>query len=141
MNNIIELENIILNAPSEPHEDAIRRCGQILVDAGYVAPQYIDGMLARDRSFTTAIGNCIAIPHGEKEYKQYIEKTGLSVVTYPQGLDWNGERVYLVIGIAAKGNEHLDILENIVDQLDSEEDVLALVEQGDRQKLYDILTR
>lgn len=141
MNNIIEMENIILNAPSEPHEDAIRRCGQLLVDAGCVAPEYIDGMLARDRSFTTAIGNCIAIPHGEKEYKQYIERTGLSVVTYPQGLDWNGERVYLVIGIAAKGNEHLDILENIVDQLDSEEDVLALVRQGDRQRLYDILTR
>ena len=141
MEKIIELENIVLNVESEPHEDAIRRCGQILVGGGYVNPRYIEGMIARNRGFTTAIGNCIAIPHGEKEYKQDIIKTGLSVLTYPQGIDWEGEKVHLVIGIAAKGNEHLEILENIVDRLDDSDAVLALVNANDKQAIYDLLTK
>lgn len=98
-------------------------------------------MIARNRGFTTAIGNCIAIPHGEKEYKQDIIKTGLSVLTYPQGIDWEGEKVHLVIGIAAKGNEHLEILENIVDRLDDSDAVLALVNANDKQAIYDLLTK
>ena len=63
MKEIITMDNIVLNLPKEPHEDAIRRCGEILVKSGYVLPRYRDGMLARDRGFTTAIGNYIAIPH------------------------------------------------------------------------------
>ncbi len=141
MENIITLENIVLNAESEAHEDAIRRCGQLLVDGGYVNERYIEGMIARNRNFTTAIGNCIAIPHGEKEYKEEIIKTGLAVITYPNGLDWDGEKVHLVIGIAAKGNEHLEILENIVERLDDSEQVLALVNANDKQAIYDLLTR
>ena len=141
MEKIIELENIVLNLESEDYEDVIRRSGKLLVDGGYVTEQYIEGMIARNRNFTTAIGNGIAIPHGEKDYKQYINKTGLSVMTYPQGIEWNGEKVYLVIGIAAKGNEHLEILENIVDRLDDSDAVMALIEANSKQAIYDLLTK
>jgi len=140
MANIIERENILLNLAPEPREDAIRRCGEQLVKAGCVKPAYIGGMLERDRSFTTAIGNFIAIPHGEKAYKSDILRTGLSVLTYPEPLDWSGQPVYLVIGIAAQGDEHLSILENIVDKLESGDDVLALVRSGDREAIYRLLT-
>ncbi|MDR0380371.1 MAG: PTS sugar transporter subunit IIA [Oscillospiraceae bacterium] len=139
MKEIITRENIVVGVPTEPHEDAIRRCGQMLVNAGYVNPRYIEGMLARDRGFSTAIGNYIAIPHGEKEYKNDILKTGLVVLTYPEGIDWSGQTVYLVIGIAAQGNEHLDILENIVDKLEEGEDVLALVNAGDKDAILHTL--
>lgn len=139
MKDIITVENIILEVQTESHEDAIKRCGEVLVKAGYVKPNYIEGMLARDRNFTTAIGNFIAIPHGEKEYKQDILKTGLAVLTYPQGIDWNGQTVHLVIGIAAQGDEHLDILENIVDKMEEGDDVLALVAANDKNAIYDML--
>ncbi|MDR0397254.1 MAG: PTS sugar transporter subunit IIA [Oscillospiraceae bacterium] len=131
MKEIIKRENIVVGLPAEPHESAIRRCGKMLVDAGYVKPRYVEGMIARDRGFSTAIGNYIAIPHGEKEYKNDILKTGLSILTYPDGVDWGGQKVYLVIGIAAQGEEHLGILENIVDKLEDGDDVLALVNAGD----------
>jgi mannitol/fructose-specific phosphotransferase system IIA component len=140
MEEILSLENILLNQPSEAYEDAIIRCGNLLVKSGYVLPRYVEGMLKRNRSFTTAIGNYIAIPHGEKEYKQDILKTGLCALTYPKGIDWDGETVYLVIGIAAKGEEHLEILSNIVDKLDTGDDVIALVERNDKQAIYDLFT-
>jgi mannitol/fructose-specific phosphotransferase system IIA component len=140
MENILEPKNIILNEASIPYEDVIRRCGEMLIESGYVKPRYLEGMLARDRNFSTAIGNFLAIPHGEKEYKDDILKTGIVVITYPDGIDWNGEKVHLAIGIAARGDEHLTILENIVDQLETGDDVLNLVKEGDKQAIHRLFT-
>jgi mannitol/fructose-specific phosphotransferase system IIA component len=140
MKEIITKENIVTGLPPEPHEDAIRRCGKLLVEAGYVNPRYVEGMIARDKGFSTAIGNYIAIPHGEKEYKSEILKTGLAVLTYPEGLTWGDQKVHLVIGIAAQGDEHLSILENIVDKLEEGDDVLALVNAGDKEAILALLT-
>ncbi len=131
---------IILNQATEHKDEAIKRCGELLCKAGYVSPEYIEGMLKRDNSFSTAIGNLIAIPHGEKDYAQYINKTGLSVITYPDGIDWNGNMVKLVIGIAALGEEHLEILENIVEVLEEEEDVEKLVNAGNADAITAIFT-
>jgi mannitol/fructose-specific phosphotransferase system IIA component len=135
MKDIITKDFIILDLPPESHEDAIRRAGKLLVDAGACRPRYVEGMLARDKAFSTAIGNYIAIPHGEKEYKEDIIKTKLSVLTYPKGIDWGGQTVYLVIGIAAIGDEHLEILENIVDKLEDGDDTLALVKASDKDAI------
>ncbi len=126
---------IILNQPTVHKDEAIKKCGELLCNAGYISAEYVEGMLKRDNSFSTAIGNLIAIPHGEKDYAKYIKKTGLCVITYPDGIDWNGTEVKLVIGIAALGEEHLEILENIVDVLEEEEDVIKLVEAADTDKI------
>jgi mannitol/fructose-specific phosphotransferase system IIA component len=137
---IVKMENIVVDMPAEDHEDVIRRCGNMLVEAGYAASRYVEGMLARDRDFSTAIGNYIAIPHGAKEYKDDILETGLVVLTYPDGVEWNGQKVHLVVGIAAQGNAHLEILENIVDKLEDGDDVLALVNAHDKNAVYAMLT-
>jgi mannitol/fructose-specific phosphotransferase system IIA component len=136
---ILDKDNIVVDCASEHHEDAIRRCGKMLVQGGYVEEKYIEGMLERDRGFSTAIGNAIAIPHGKKEYEKEILSTGLVVCTYPEGVEWNGEKVKLVIGIAAKGNEHLGILERIVEAFEDESAVDALVAAGNIDAIYSIL--
>jgi mannitol/fructose-specific phosphotransferase system IIA component len=135
---MLKLDNIIINLTSEEREAVIKRCGKMLLDGGYIKERYIEGMLARDKAFTTAIGNCIAIPHGEKEYKADIIKTGLVVLTYPDGIDWNGQKVHIVIGIAAKGDEHIDILGNVVDIFDNEDDVKTFLKITDKQKIHDM---
>ncbi len=137
---MLTTETILLNQESEHKDAAIKRCGEMLQKGGYASAEYTEGMLARDNNFSTAIGNLIAIPHGEKEYKQYIQKTGICVITYPDGIDWNGTPVKLVVGIAALGEEHLEILENIVDVLEEEEDVIALVEQNSKEKIIELFT-
>ncbi len=124
---MLRAQEIVLGQTPETPIEAINRAGRLLVEAGYVDESYIEGMQKRDANFSTAIGNFIAIPHGEKEYKASIKKTGLCVITYPDGIDWNGTPVKIVIGIAAEGDGHLEILENIVEVLDTEEDVAALL--------------
>lgn len=141
MPEILARENIVMGCASEGHEDVIRRCGAMLVAAGYAGERYVEGMLERDRDFSTAIGNGIAIPHGAKEYKNDIVATGLVVLTYPDGIPWNDGVVKLVVGIAAKGNEHIEILERLVDAFEDEEAVDAIVAAGDAEKVYRILTQ
>ena len=136
---ILMMKNILVGQATEPYSAAIDRCGRLLVDSGYIKERYIQGMHERDKNLSTAIGNYIAIPHGEKQYKEDILHTGISVLAYPEGLDWAGEKVYLVIGIAGKGEEHLDILANIVEKLETGEDVLRLAQGGEPEVIYRLL--
>jgi mannitol/fructose-specific phosphotransferase system IIA component len=140
MADILKKENIVLNQPKTDRETVIRRCGRMLFDSGYANEHYIEGMIKRDNSFSTGIGNFIAIPHGEEAYKKDIISTGIVVLTFPEGIDWHGTPVYLVIGIAAKGDEHLDIMGNVVDHLDTGEDTIRLVKTASVEEIYKMLS-
>jgi mannitol/fructose-specific phosphotransferase system IIA component len=135
---MFKIENIILDLPKETSDAAILRCGKMLVENGYAEQKYVEGMLARDHSFSCGIGNFIAIPHGEKEYKQYVLGAGIVVLVYPEAVDWHGVPVHLVIGIAARGEEHLDILGNVVDKIDDGDDVIKLISKNSREAIYNM---
>ena len=137
---MLKKENIVLNQSKTDREEVIRRCGRMLVDSGYASESYIEGMIKRDNSFSTGIGNFIALPHGEDAYKKDIITTGIVVLSYPEGIDWHGTPVYLVIGIAAKGDEHLDIMGNVVDNLETGDDVLKLVKSAGVDEVYRMLS-
>ena len=111
---LLEKKNILLGCAPVTPEEAIRACGKLMVDSGYVDEAYIQGMLDREASFSVAIGSHVAIPHGTNDVKPLIRRTGVVVMTYPDGIDWNGDKVKLVVGIAAKGEEHLEVLGRIV---------------------------
>jgi phosphoenolpyruvate-protein phosphotransferase len=103
--------------PSDKAE-AIRQVGDLLVSAGNIEPGYITSMLAREQIANTFLGNGIAIPHGIPKDRELIRKTGVAVLQVPSGVEWNpGEKVHLVVGIAAKSDEHLEILANLTDVL------------------------
>ncbi len=113
-------ENIFLNLESISKEEAIKMAGQMLVNNGYVKEEYIEGMLKREELMTTYMGMGVAIPHGINEAKKDVLASGIVVLQFPQGVDFDGEMAYLLIGIAGKGNEHLEILSNIAVILDDE---------------------
>jgi len=114
----LDASAVRLGASAENKTDAIRQVGQILIDSGYIEPGYVDSLLAREKVANTFLGNGIAIPHGVPKDRGLIKRTGVAVLQVPDGVDWNpGDRVYLVVGIAAKSDEHLQILTNLTDVL------------------------
>ena len=133
---LLERKNIILGCASVTPEEAIIACGRRMVESGYVDEAYIQGMLEREKSFSVAIGSHVAIPHGTNEVKPLIKKTGIVVMTYPDGIDWNGDKVKLVVGIATKGEEHLEVLGRIVSIAATDEDTDAVVAGADSESLY-----
>jgi PTS system mannitol-specific IIA component len=112
--SILSIDKVKLNAKVGDKYEAIRIAGQLLVDAGHVASGYIDKMLERESTLSTYMGGGLAIPHGTKDSKDLIKSTGMSIVQIPDGVDFGeGESAFLIVGIAAAGDEHLEILTNV----------------------------
>lgn len=120
---LLELKNIRLNCRPGEKDEIIRQVGQLLYESGCVEESYIDAMLKRELSFPTNIGNGIALPHGVEEAKKTIKRSGIAVMVFPDGTDWGGEMVKLVIGIAGSGEDHLEILSVIAECLADPADV------------------
>ncbi len=118
--NILAPEGIILNQKSVTKEEAITAAGQLLTDLGYVDKEYIPLMLEREKIVTTYIGMGLAIPHGTTHDEGIIHKTGIVLIQYPEGIDFGDEKAQLVIGIAGKGGEHMEILSKICTALEDE---------------------
>ena len=111
---ILETRNIFLNQKPMEKEDVIRKIGEIFSSQGYTNEYYTQAMLDKEKVFNTYIGNELAIPHGIEDAKKHIKKTGLVLVTVPEGQDWGAsEKVKVIIGIAAVGDEHLCVLQKI----------------------------
>jgi PTS system mannitol-specific IIC component len=105
--------SVVLHGTAATRDEAITEAGRLLVASGAVKPSYVDAMHEREASVTTHMGNGLAIPHGTNDAKAAIHRTALSFVHYPQGIDWNGQPVEFVIGIAGAGDDHLALLQKI----------------------------
>jgi phosphocarrier protein FPr len=71
-------------------------------------------MLAREQQTSTYLGNGIAIPHGTTDTRDLVLQTGVQVFQFPQGIAWGDDQTaYVVIGIAAKSDEHLALLRQL----------------------------
>ena len=115
---VMHASGILLQQPPVTKETAIRLAGKLLVDEGCVEPPYVEAMLDREKVFTTYMGMGIAIPHGTSEAKAQVKKTGITLVQFPEGVDFGDEKANLVFGIAGIGDEHLDMIQKIVQALD-----------------------
>ncbi|CAM3107153.1 PTS mannitol transporter subunit IIA [Lactococcus hircilactis] len=113
----IQKNLIQLNQHFNTKEEAITFCGQLLVDGGYVNPEYIPAMIERDKELSVYMGNFIAIPHGTDAAKKEVLKTGIAIVQVPRGIDFGTEEdpkvATVLFGIAGVGNEHLDLIQKI----------------------------
>ena len=138
----LTLRTIRLGATIADKNAAIRAAGQLLVDSGYIESGYIDSMLAREDQANTCLGQGIAIPHGQQQDRALIKKTGLSVVQIPTGVRWNdNQTVHILVGIAARGDEHLEILAALTDVLDDEATARRLATTTDANEILTALRR
>lgn len=136
MSEILTPATIELGASLDSQEEAIRRAGALLVENGNVDGRYVDSMFEREESVSTYMGNAVAIPHGTNDSKQWVERSGLSVITVPEGVEYgDGNIAMLVIGIAGKGDEHLEILSKIALVCSEEENVVKIVQAQTKEEL------
>lgn len=136
----IERADVRLGVPSVGREQCIRDSGALLVQRGCVSEPYIDAMVERDRLTSVYIGMGIAIPHGTNDAKEAVEKTGVVLQQYPDGVDFDGEKAYLVFGIAGKGEEHLEVLANICRILEDESVLEKMKTTDDVDWVVDVLS-
>lgn len=136
-------KNIFLNLTANTKEEAIRFAGQKLVDNGYVKPAYIEAMLEREKLTSTYLGESIAVPHGTIESKDEVITTGIVFCQYPSGVQFGEEesdKAKIVIGIAARNNEHLSVIAKLTNALDDESIIAKLASTNSIEEVLAILS-
>ncbi|MFJ5322062.1 PTS mannitol transporter subunit IICBA [Pectobacterium parvum] len=135
--------NVFLNQHATDKEQAIRFAGEQLVKGGYVEPAYVEAMLEREKLTSTYLGESIAVPHGTIEAKDRVLKTGVVFCQYPEGVrfgDEEDEVARLVIGIAARNNEHIQVITSLTNALDDDAVIERLAQTQDVQEVLDLLS-
>ena len=135
--------NVFLGQHAASKEEAIRFAGEQLVKGGYVEPEYVEAMLEREKLTPTYLGESIAVPHGTVEAKDRVLKTGVVFCQYPQGVRFGEEEddiARLVIGIAARNNEHIQVITSLTNALDDESVIARLATTNSVQEVLDLLT-
>lgn len=117
MGELLARDAIRLAERAGSRDEAIRRCGDVLVEVGAVDPGYVAAMLERERSVSTYIGEGVAIPHGTLGSKESVRRDALAVLRFPDGVDWDGADVRVCVAIAAVGDGHVDILAQLAEIL------------------------
>lgn len=140
---ILEKNRIKLQATAVNKQDAIRQAGALLVESGCVAAPYVEGMLAREATMSTYLGNGVSIPHGQYEDREHIKQTGISVLQIPAGVSWDDddedELAYLIIGIAANSDEHMTVLSNLAEAIEDPDMAEELARTNDADLIMNCL--
>ncbi|QLB20604.1 PTS mannitol transporter subunit IICBA [Vespertiliibacter pulmonis] len=137
-------EQVFLNLTANSKEQAIQFAGEQLVKLGFASENYIPAMFEREKQVSTYLGEGIAVPHGTSEAKDQVIKTGIVFCQYQDGVRFTDEEdgiAKLVIGIAARNNEHLQILNAITNALDDEQTMEILMTTSDPQQVLALLTK
>jgi PTS system mannitol-specific IIA component len=138
--DLLGADAVRLQAVAGTKEEAIRLTGLALVEVGAVQEAYIEGMLDRERQVSTYVGEGFAIPHATLAGKSLVRRDALSFLRFPEGVDWDGERVSVCIGIAAAGDGHLAILGQLATILLEPERAEALREATSYAQVAGLLT-
>ncbi len=138
--SLLTAEGIHLGRTAKDRADAIDQCGRALLELGAVEAEYLPAMHEREESLSTFIGEGVAIPHGTDQGRQYVKRTTLVVLQFPDGVEWGpGNTVQLCVGIAANGSEQVGILSALAQVLMDGEKAAKLRQAADAGTVLDLL--
>lgn len=114
-------KGIKLGQKAKDKDEVIQAAGELLKELGCADDEYVASMHDREKEVSTYLGMGIAIPHGTSVAKKHVKKSGIVFMQYPDGVSFGDEKAYLVFGIAGVGDDHLNLLAKISEQLEDEE--------------------
>jgi multiphosphoryl transfer protein len=138
--DVLTPDAVVVGATATDKADAIARVGAMLVAHGYVTSAYVDAMREREAIISTYLGNGISLPHGTGEAQDTILRTGLAVAQFPAGVPWGDEPARLVIGLAAKSDEHITVMSRLAGVLEDAELCERLSTTTDPLEIHRALT-
>ena len=141
--DLLSKESIMLNASPKTKAEAIDLLIDLQVKGGDIADKeaYKAGILAREESGSTAVGEGIAIPHAKSEA---VKSPSLAAITVPNGVDYeslDGEPSNLLFMIAAPndGDVHLEVLSRLMTMLMDEDFRANLLNAKDKDEFLKVI--
>jgi mannitol PTS system EIIA component len=139
--SLLSREAVRLNLRAADRYDAVRQCGDVLVEIGAVDPGYIEAMQEREQSLSSYVGEAFALPHGTDESRALIQRPAVAFLQFPDGVDWEGDDVRACIAIAARSDEHVTVMSGLAKVLVNPEQAERLRTTTDPDDVLDLLAR
>ena len=138
--DVLTREYVKIHSGSVTRDEALEEAAGILEAAGAVTGDYFQAMKDREETVSTFMGNGLAIPHGTDAAKDAVLGSALAVIRYDGGVDWgDGDTATFVVGIAGKGDAHLEILQSVAVQFGDDDTVARLSAAETEDELYTLL--
>ncbi|WP_258454738.1 BglG family transcription antiterminator [Pseudoleptotrichia goodfellowii] len=109
--NLLSEENIKLNTEVTNLNELIEFTGQVMINSGLVKEDYIEELKNQIAQYGKyiLIGEKTILPHGQ--LLKNVKKTGFSLITLKEGIDFFGSEVKIVICLASRHTEeHLQAI-------------------------------
>ena len=139
MPDLIQRAGIRLDVTASSPEEAVRICGQLLLELGAIGPEYAAAMWEREQKFSSAIGMGFAIPHGTDESRVHVVFDQLVFLRLASPITWGDEEVRCVLGIASSGDGHVEILGNLAELIQDETKLEVLVASGSADQVLKLI--
>ncbi len=118
INELLTEKGVQLNVSAANREEAVSKLIGLLDAQGCISDKaaFKEGILAREKLSTTAVGGGIAIPHAKVEA---VKKAGIAAITVPAGVDYNAPdkkpvTILFMIAAPASGSDiHLKALQRL----------------------------
>lgn len=138
---MVSPDQILLHSQVETRNEALELISQNLSSLGLVRGDYLEALTEREEKVNTYLINGVAIPHGVNEAKHLVVETGVFIVQVPQGVVWNdkGDVARLIVGIAAKGKNHLKLLERLTNVVMDEATAEQLATTTNKDDILQVL--
>ncbi len=130
---IITIDDIMVGLESVDKFEAIRMAGEMLVKKGCAGEDYVESMIDREKLLTTYLDGGIAIPHGTRIFKREVKETGIVCLQFPNGIDFDGEKAHLIIGVAGVNNDHLEVLKGVATIITESAEAPELIHSQDKE--------
>lgn len=110
---LLRRDAVRLGLGATGRDEAVQLAGETLVAIGAVDPGYVAAMHEREGSLSSYVGEGFALPHGTDAARALVHRPAIAFLQFPGGIDWGGSPVQACIAIAAKENEHVDVMSGL----------------------------
>ena len=139
MPNLLTQAGIHFGATASSKGEAVALCGAEFVKLGAASHEYANAMWEREQIASSYLGNAVAMPHGTDESRKYVNFGQIVFIRFAKPFIWDDEEVKLCIGIAAQGDEHVEIIGNLAEALLDDEKFEILLSTTDKAQVLEIL--
>jgi mannitol/fructose-specific phosphotransferase system IIA component len=136
---LLTKEAVRVGLRAASRSEAVQQAGELLVEIGAVDAAYVDAMQEREESLSSYVGEDFALPHGTDASRKFIKRPAVAFLQYPGGIDWEGDHVRACIAIAARSDEHTEVMARLANILIDADKAELLRTTADPQDIVDLL--
>lgn len=136
---IIQLDGIKFDVVIGTPQEAIVACGKLMVELGAVGPEFVNEMLVREQSFTSAVGVGLAIPHAFPEARRFVNFDQLVFLRLREEISWSGNAVRGVVALATSGDGHVEALGNLALIAQEPHALELLLSRGSKDEVLNLI--